>query len=114
MLQLYFTNLSGLVFKFGYLVFDEGVDSLQHPLTGELVWKVGLNLEVRTHVRRESTSAASDVWVFTLPLRVCVRVRVGVGWWGVCGGGGGGSSWSLVDSGPPQITKHMSLRWLVW
>lgn len=43
-----------------YLVLDEGVHSLQHPLTGELVGQVGLNLMTQTQtVRtyRESTAA---------------------------------------------------------
>lgn len=31
-----------------YLVLDEGVDSLQHPLTGELVGQVGLDLIAQT------------------------------------------------------------------
>lgn len=30
-----------------YLVLNEGVDSLQHPLTGELIGQVGLNLKDR-------------------------------------------------------------------
>lgn len=31
-----------------YLVLNEGVDSLQHPLTGELIGQVGLNLITQT------------------------------------------------------------------
>lgn len=59
MANLNFSNWSGLAFHYWYLVFDEGVDSLQHPLTGELIRQVRLNLltdtnhtaqeEVRTH-----------------------------------------------------------------
>ena len=32
-----------------YLVLNERVDSLQHPLTGELVGQVRLNLATQTH-----------------------------------------------------------------
>jgi len=46
-----------------YLVLNEGVDSLQHPLTGELVGQVGLNLITQTQGGQRSVSHAVCVCV---------------------------------------------------
>lgn len=55
---------------FFYLVLNEGVDSLQHPLTGELVGQVGLDL-ITGERKRKRTLCVSLFHCMC----VCLHVR---------------------------------------
>lgn len=117
-----------------YLVLNEGVDSLQHPLTGELIGQVGLNLITQTYNRskkkcqertlcmslfhcmssfescpQSETSSREDQ-----QLKLCCALSDCV--WREKdeseeerGGKEPEPSWSLVGCSSPRITKHMRL-----